>query len=279
MLRRPRYSVLMSVYAKEESDNLRLALDSIIDQTQPPEEILLVEDGPLPDALHGLISEYAEAHPGMLTIVPLKVNCGLGKALSQGVLRCRNEIIARMDSDDYSSPERMEVELRKMDLEHLDLVGSQVTEFIGDMHHPIARTDLPVTQTGIREYSKRRNPFRHPSVIFRKGIVEKAGNYNGDYPYFEDWDLFNRIIGIGGRVGNIDKPLVAMRVSEDFYVRRGGFRYLSDMWRFKYGLWRRGYSSFADFCISTFPHMIICLLPNRIRRIIYTQVLRKEVEA
>ena len=94
------YSVLMSLYKKEHPEYLRLALDSMINQTVKPDEIVLVEDGPLTDELYAVVEEYKD----YLTIVVNKTNLGLGLALNEGLKACRNELVARMDTDDISKP-------------------------------------------------------------------------------------------------------------------------------------------------------------------------------
>ena len=121
------YSVLMSVYAKESPEYLVEALHSMLAQTVPPEQIVLVEDGPLTHELDNAINVFHEQHAGLLDLVVLPKNEGLGSALAHGVPECRNEIIARMDSDDYSFSTRMEKELAVMSDHNLDMVGSQLS--------------------------------------------------------------------------------------------------------------------------------------------------------
>ena len=152
-------------------------------------------------------------------MVSYSKNQGLGYALSRGLPVCRNEIVARMDSDDYAFPTRMEEQLALMEERDLDMVGSQIVEFVKDPEHPVAASTLPVSSDEIVAYSKKRNPFRHPSMVFKKSKAMEAGNYSGEFLYFEDWDLFNRMLAIGCKAWNIDHPLVAMRVSADFYGR------------------------------------------------------------
>lgn len=271
----PPYSVLMSVYAKESPEYLAEALRSMLVQTVPPEQIVLVEDGPLTRGLNGVIETFSKQHDGLLDVVALPKNEGLGNALAHGIPVCRNEIIARMDSDDYAFPTRMEKELAKMSEYNLDMVGSQIVEFISDPEQPVVKSDLPIDQQSIVAYSKRRNPFRHPSMVFRKSRVLNAGNYSADYLYFEDWDLFNRMLASGCKAANIDEPLVAMRVSPDFYARRGGPAYIPHIWKFKTEQLRRGYFTFSQFLGTTIPHILVCLVPNSVRSFIYTHLLRK----
>lgn len=218
----PPYSVLMSIYAKERPEYLREALDSMLAQTVAPAEVVVVKDGPLTPELEAVLAEYGAASPGLFSFDSYPENRGLGYALARGIEACSNEVVARMDTDDVARPERMERQLSLMADQGLDMVGSNVTEFTERFDRPVATTDLPMGHDEIVAYSKRRNPFRHPPMTFRKSKVLAAGNYNGDFPYFEDWDLFNRMLASGCRAANLPEPLVAMRVSPDFYMRRGG---------------------------------------------------------
>lgn len=269
------YSVLMSVYSKESPKFLYEALNSMVAQTAPPEQIVLVEDGQLTDDLIQAINEFDTRHPDLLTIVSYPENRGLGYALAQGLPACHNEIVARMDSDDYAFPERMEKQLQIMQEHGLDMVGSQIIEFVESPEYPVALSDLPTDFEVIKAYSKKRNPFRHPSMVFKKSKALGVGNYSSDFLYFEDWDLFNRMLADGCKAENVNEPLVAMRVSDDFYARRGGPKYLPYIWRFKSAQLKNGYFTLPQFLVSTVPHVMVCLVPNSVRSFIYTHLLRK----
>lgn len=271
----PTYSVLMSVYRKERPEYLRVALDSMIGQTVKPSEIVMVKDGWLTEDLDEVLSEYDARYPELFRFVSYEENRGLGFALREGVLACSHEIIARMDTDDYSYPNRMEVQLRAIYDDGYDMVGSQVSEFVDDLNNPVAITNLPEDPEEIRSYSKRRNPFRHPPMTFRKNRVIEAGNYSPDFLYFEDWDLFNRMLDIGCRAHNIHETLVAMRVSSDFYSRRGGLPYLRYAWDFKRAQFQRGYFTVSDLILSFVPQAVVCLLPNSARGFVYLRLLRR----
>ncbi len=271
----PPYSVLYSVYEKERTDWLCESVDSMLAQTVKPNEIVFVKDGPLTPELEETLSAYDIANPGLFKFVEYSDNQGLGYALQQGVLACSNKIIARMDTDDYAFPNRMEHQLAQMQDDGLDMVGSQVVEFISSPDRPIAQTDLPLSMGAIRRFSKRRNPFRHPTVVFNRDKVLSAGNYSKDFLFFEDWDLFNRMLAAGDRAENSPEVLVGMRVNDGFYGRRGGREYLSYIWKFKSEQLRNGYFSIIDFCKSFLPHAVVCMMPMNLRTWVYTKLLRR----
>lgn len=272
----PEYSVLMSVYAKERPEWLRAAVESMLSQTVPPSEFVIVEDGPLTDALHEEIARFEVGNPGLFRIVSYPENRGLGYALREGMSTCTKPIVARMDSDDWARPERMEVQLSLMVEQGLDMVGSQVVEFVESPDNPVAATDLPEGHDAIVVYSKRRNPFRHPPMTFKREKVLEAGSYSPEFLYFEDWDLFNRMLAIGCRAENAHEPLVAMRVSHDFYARRGGIAYLRQAWRFERAQLSNGWFSLRDFAGSIIPRAVVCLMPNALRGLFYKRALRKK---
>lgn len=272
----PKYSVLMSVYYKEKPEWLDYSIDSMLKQTIFPDEFVLVEDGPLTPELDSVVEKYVKKYPKLFNIVKIKKNGGLGPALKKGVEACSNEYIARMDSDDYSVPNRIEkqFEIFKKDPE-LGLVGTNVSEFINNIDNVVCDVILPEKNNEIIKFSKKRNPFRHPSVMFKKSDVLKAGNYR-EYYLCEDYDMWVRMIRSGCKCYNIQEILVYMRISEDFYKRRGGIKYLKSINRFKKEQFKLGYFTRAEYLKSIIPHAVVCLMPNFMRDWIYRNLLRKK---
>ena len=171
-----KYSVLMSVYHKEKTEYLRQSMDSMLNQTVAPDEFVIVCDGPLGEELDRVLLEYAALH-SCIKLVRLPENVGLGAALNAGLRACTNPIVARMDSDDVSMPDRIELELCAMNRENADIVSGTIIEFNTNTEEELARRVLPENMDGIRQFSRRRNPFNHPAVMFKKESVEKAGGY------------------------------------------------------------------------------------------------------
>lgn len=271
------YSCLISLYKDEKEHYLSESLDCIINQTIPPEEILIVKDGPLTEGLEEILAKYDASHPGLFSYISYSENRGLWYALRRGVPACRNELIMRMDVDDWSTPDRAEKELEVLE-QHPEIgcVGSIVTEFEGDVEHCVSLVELPERHCEIVRFGKRRCPFRHPSLMFRKSVVLAAGNYQ-KMPYFEDYDLYMRLVASGCIFYNIQESLVYMRTSQDFYLRRGGLAYMRHMLRFKGTCLKRGDFTILEYLISTIPHVIVCLMPNCLRSRVYGKFLRANV--
>lgn len=265
----PPYSVLMSVYKKENPEWLASSLDSIFNQSIQPAEIIMIKDGPITMDLNAVLEGFDAEHPNIMKILGFDENHGLGYALHHGILASSHEYIARMDTDDISMPNRMEDQLSMMINEKLDIVGSQVFEFIDNPEKPISISNLPEDFGSILRYSRHRNPFRHPPIVYRRSKVLEAGNYSSEFPFFEDWDLFNRMLAQGCRARNLHDPLVAMRVNEGFYQRRGGLDYLSCALGFKWAQYKLGYFSFFDFLQSFVPQVVVCIMPVEVRKWFY----------
>lgn len=270
------YTALMSVYIKEKPEHLRESLNSLLAQTIRPQEILIVEDGLLSDELYDLINTFVKDYPDVFTIVSYSKNHGLWYALRLGVEKARNELIMRMDSDDISASNRAELQLQYMtDHTLCGCCGSIVEEFEGDVDNVISLVELPESHEEMVSFSKKRNPMRHPSMMYRKKTILQVGNYR-EMPFFEDYDLAMRLIDSGVLLYNIQKPLVSMRVNSGFYQRRGNKDYLNRMIDFRKECLRRGWINYTQYLITVIPHAIVCLLPNCLRQFIYVNLLRKK---
>lgn len=269
------YSVLMSVYYKDNKDWLIECIESMLNQTIKTNDFVIVKDGKLNDELDFVISEYCKKYSDIFNIIELSENVGLGPALAIGVKKCKNEIIARMDSDDISREDRIEKELKIMQENNLDMVGSNIAEFTDNINNIRAYRILPENNDEIIKFAKKRNPFGHPSMLLRKSKVLEAGNYR-TYYLCEDYDMWIRMFMVKAKAYNIQENLVYMRISDDFYKRRGGIKYLKSILKFKTEQFKNGFYSIKDYAISSCASIITCLMPNAVRELIYKKILRKK---
>lgn len=271
-----KYSVLMSVYYKEKPDWLRYSIKSMLSQTVMPDEILIVKDGKLTDELDSVLNIFIEQYPELFTIVELPHNKGLGPALAVGVMKCRNEFIIRMDSDDFSVPNRCEKLLCAMkNHSECGIIGSYEAEFMDNINNIVSIHRVPEMNIDINQFMKRRCAILHPTVLYKKSAVLKSGNYR-DALLYEDYDLFLRmVLGCHISAYNIPEALYYIRVNDDFFKRRGGFNYMKSMFKFKLQMYKSGYMNVKDFIISAGAHVVVCLLPNVVRKEIYMKFLRR----
>ena len=170
-----KFSVLMSLYIKEKPEHLRACMESILSQTVMPDEIVIVKDGPVTEELDAVLNEYVCKNPSLYTIVPLEINRGLGLALAEGILHCKHELVARMDTDDICRKDRFELQLAEFQKNsQLDVCGSHIVEFEGDVSNIVAQRTVPLTDEDIKKYQKRRDGVNHVTVMFKRSKVLEA---------------------------------------------------------------------------------------------------------
>ncbi|GHV54059.1 glycosyl transferase [Bacteroidia bacterium] len=268
------FSVLISVYNRENPDHLDLALKSIWDyQTIKPREIVLVKDGKLTPKLDNRIEEFAQNI--CVKIVSLETNQGLGIALNEGLNHCSYDIVARMDSDDIAKPNRFEKQMQFLkDYPEYDVVGSWIDEFVNETTNIISNRILPKTNDEIFCFAKKRNPLNHPSIMFKKSSVIKAGGYK-HFPFFEDYDLWVRMLMQGCRFYNIQESLLYFRSSPDTFKRRGGWKYAKEDLRFQKNLKHINFINTFTYIENIIIRFTVRILSDDIRSFIYRKFIRK----
>lgn len=270
------YSVLMPVYYKENADHFRTAMESMFRQTVGPEQFVLVCDGALTEDLDQVIGEYQQRYGEMFHVIRLAENKGLGIALQEGLLHCRNELVARMDADDISLPDRMEKQLRVMEENpELAVVGGQIEEFAGDIHNSIGYRTVPVTHEKICKLAGFRNPVNHMTVLMRRSRVLQAGGYQRFHRY-EDYNLWVRMLVRGHVFRNVPDLCCYARVNETFYHRRGGWRYFVGACRMELFILAKKMITplqFAENVAIRFAGTV--LLPQGIRGVLFRKIMRR----
>ena len=265
----------MSVYKNEKPEYLKHAIESILAQTVLPNEIVIVKDGLLTEELDLILEEYARKYQHLFRIIAFSTNRGLGLALRDGVLACNYEYIARMDTDDICKSTRFEKQLEYLKQHpQTALLGTWIKEFSTDPQNPDTITDLPCDNKEILEFAKSRNPFRHMTVIFTKKAVLDSGNYR-DFLWFEDYDLWVRVMQKGYKVANLPEYLVDVRADRDMFARRGGWKYLKQEIKFLQFLLQSGFINKISFTKNILIRSIVRLMPNGLRAIVYKSLLRK----
>lgn len=269
------YSVLMSVYHKEKPEYLRESMESIYNQTVPTDNFVLVCDGPLNPPLDEVIAEMQKKFGNRLYVHRLAKNGGLGNALNEGMKYCKNKLVARMDSDDVSHKDRCEKEIRIFETHpEISIVSGVIEEFVGDISHVQSRRVVPEKQKEIIAFAKKRNPFNHPCVMYRKSAVEAAGGYQ-DFYLLEDYYLWIRMLQKGFIGYNIQTPILWMRAGSDMYKRRGGWKYVgSQIQLFKY-MEQSGFISSGQYRLQSFIRFVGAIIPNWLRTILFNKLLRK----
>lgn len=268
------YSVLMSVYKNDNPDYLMQSIESMIMQTVVSNDIVIVKDGPIPSALQSVLDSFQNKY-SQIKQLQLENNVGLGLALNAGLVACENELVARMDADDISLPERCEMQLKMFENDPtLDIVGCPVLEFVDSPDNVVGKRDVPLDNEAINKYNKRRDPFNHPTVMYRKSKVEKYGPY-GNYRKNQDTDLWIKLLSNGCRAANCSEYLLLFRFDEGTYRKRKSWKNTQTLIEIRKKAWKTGYCTFIDFFIVACAQLFIFILPEQFQKFIYTKVLRK----
>ena len=268
------FSVLMSVYKKEDPSFFEQAMDSIlVHQTLPPDEMVLVCDGELNDGLEQVIERYCSMFPRVLKVYR-KENGGLGKALNFGLPKCSYPLVARADSDDVCDSRRFEKQVQYMD-EHTDvgIISSYIDEFLVDHACPMAVKTLPLTHEELFQMAKFRNPLNHMAVMMRRDPVLKIGGYR-HLPYIEDYELWVRAMLNGIRLGNVGEVLVHARVGNGMLERRGNRQYISSWRTLNKYMKQKGMIGFATYIRNMVSVRAFVYMPVKVKEFLYKHVLR-----
>ena len=263
------FSVLISIYKNENSVWFREALESVFTQTVQPDEIVLVKDGPLPEDLEDVISEFSAKYP-IFSFVINETNLGLGLALQKGILSCKNEIIARMDTDDIIPPDRFEKQLAKIE-EGYDVVSCWSQLFVGSRNNVIAVKTRPEFHDDIVKLAHRRSPVCHAAAFMRKSAVLKAGNYQ-HRQYYEDYNLWVRMIQTGAKFYNVQEVLYEIRTTEEQLSRRGGWSYLKREIKYMREFYDMGFYTWKDLFINSNIRIAARLMPQKIRSSVFKRI-------
>ena len=267
-----RFSLLLPTYHADDPDHLRRAFTSAVnDQTLKPTEVVVVRDGVVPRRLQSVIDELAGASDVVVNVVSLDQNIGLGHALDAGLAACAYELVARMDADDVSLPERFEQQIPML-ASGLDLVGSALLEFHEDEFDIVGLRTPPLGQDEIRAWSRFHDPFNHPTVVYRRSTVQGVGGYQ-DLPLMEDYWLFARMIDAGARVANLAEPLVKYRVGAGAYARRGGWQLLKSEVELQRQFRASGFTTNVQFVRNLAVRGGYRLVPEKVRRAAYRRVI------
>ena len=272
----PPFSVLLPVYRGDRADFLRRSLASVtVEQTLRPDEVLIVRDGPVPDELEDVL---ARARRGELSgTVPVRVleladNAGLALALEAGLAEAAHDVVARQDADDISVPERFATQLPLIAAGY-DLVGSAIQEFDDEADTDGVIRRQPSDPEEIRRALALRDPFNHPSVVYRAAAVHAAGGYR-PLDLMEDYWLFARMIHDGARATNVPQVLVRYRVGAGAYERRGGLRLLRSELELQVSMRRAGIITAPQYARNLAVRASYRLVPTAARQAAYRAAQR-----
>lgn len=264
------FSVILPVYHGDRALALEEALRSLAEQSLRAAEIVLIEDGPLHDALYQSIAKWQALLPE-LKRVALPVNQGLSGALNAGIQAAQYEWLARMDADDCCLPDRFAKQFERMEAEpELALLGTSIIEYDEALEKPRGERRLPLFHDDILRYARWRCPFNHMTVVYRKSVVQTLGGYRNFGAVGDDYELWARFLMGGYRVGNLAEPLVKARTGEAFFRRRRrGWRYFQHERREIEALYRTGLLNQGHRIFHLVVKFLVRMAPAALVKVVY----------
>lgn len=270
-----KFSVVMPVYAKDRAEWFEQAIESVLGQTVPSDDIIIVADGPLTEELENTLGKYA-AHD-TISVVRIEKNQGLSNALNLGINNAKHDLIARMDSDDIAVKERFELQVAAFSKnKKLGILGGQIAEFIDNPEEIVSYRKVPVGHDEIKTFARRRSPFNHPTVMYKKSVIQGLDGYDVTAVRIEDYDLWLRALNNGVVCENIDAVLLKYRSTRDAIKRRKTFKSLKSHINARAKFLSRGYISFSDFCYGAVTQTALFVLPNSVADAAFKKVVRVE---
>ncbi len=270
-----KFSVSMCVYGRDNARWFETAIESVLNQTLPPNEIVLVVDGPVPHDLNAVIFKLEENDT--FKVIRLETNQGHGIARKTGLDNCTNELVAIMDADDICTRNRFEKQIEAFhDYPDSDIVGGMITEFIDTPDNVVGKRIVPLEDSEIKEYMQRRCPMNLVTVMFKKSSIEKVGGFI-DWYCEEDYYLWLRMALANMKFRNVDDVLVNVRVGKEMYQRRGGVKYFKSEAKLQKYMLDNKIIGFPRYLISVTERLILqVLMPNKMRSFIFQKLARSK---
>jgi len=270
------FSVLMSVYHKDQPEYFHAALASLAPQLPYVQQVVLVKDGPLGAPLEETVAAFRPVLP--LHEVALPTNVGLARALNAGLAHCRADWVFRFDADDLCMPQRAALQSARIRCGDIDIIGGQIEECEPATQEVTGRRLVPCEEGAIRNFLRRRNPFNHMTVCFRRQFIEQIGGYP-DIPLKEDYALWIKAIARGARVANLPQVLVRARAGREMIARRGGLGYARSEIALQWMLHTHGMQSTLASVAVGAARALVFVAPTAIRRLVFQRALRNRAEA
>ena len=262
----------MSIYYKEKAEYFDRCMQSIWDeQSVKPDEIVLVQDGRLTDALYETINKWKERLGDSFKAIPLEKNVGTGKAKNIGLQECKYELIAIMDTDDISRRDRFEKQLKVFENANIDVCSSWVGEFEKDENTIVSYRKLPENHNEIISFAKKRMPVNHPATMYKKSIALKVGGYM-HMLWFEDYYLMVRMILNGAKFYNIPESLVNMRAGYGQLERRSGIKYALSELALQKEFLKLGFINPYEFIRNVMIRFVVRIVPKSLVKMIYKRL-------
>lgn len=214
----PKVSVIMSAY-NETNEWLSLAIESVLNQTFKDFEFVIILDNPNNVELKTLIEEY-KLKDNRIVFSINEQNMGLIKSLNRALTLAKGEYIARMDADDICYTTRLEKQIDFLENnKDIALLGTSVTN-IGEKDEILEeKTRVAKNPENIKKYLRYTNVVVHPTIVFRRSMLDEGVVNYRNVPFAEDYDFMCRVVATGHKITNLDEPLLKYRIRENSISR------------------------------------------------------------
>ena len=269
-----KFSVILPVYKKNSYTEFKKSILSIVYQNVLPSELIIIYDGPVSLRVKNFVEQLKKKLPIFISILVNSINVGLGKSLAKAVRLAKFNIVARMDADDECNKLRFYYQFKIMKKDKPDVLGSNLLEY----HKKDIKIKFnPFSNFKIRKYLFFRNPFNHPTVMFKKNSVIKAGNYQ-NVSYYEDYYLWIRMSFFNFKFMNLNKILCTSTINNNFISRRSGFKYYKNYLFFLYKCKKINFYNFASILFLAFLRTAVFLLSKSSLNFLYFNFLRSNTK-
>ena len=274
MTKELKYSLIMTLYKNDKLSYFKDSIESIFDQTIPPSEIVIIQDGPVSEDVDSFCTKLKKSKKIPFNIVRLEENKGHGFACNVAVKNACNELIGKMDADDIAVKDRFEKQLGlfKEDKE-LTICSGSIAEFENEITNIISYRKVPLKYEDIKKFLRKRSPFNHPAVMYKKSAVISVGGYP-EIRRAEDYYLWVKLLAEGYKAANLEKTLVYFRASEDSFARKKSYSNVVDGVKSRWFAYRKGVTSLTDFLIASSGFLLVFIIPKSLVKLFYNKVLR-----
>lgn len=266
------FSVVISVYSKDDPVHFSMAIDSLFRQTVLPNEIIVAVDGPVDGELLQRVNQYSQIPK--ISVIRLPQNIGLGASRHKAILQAKSEIIAVMDSDDVCTENRFALQIERFNSVSIDIVGGYIAEFSESPDLVKSIREVPLSHEAIVRRGRWRQPINHVTLMFRKEAYFLSGGYRS-FRKIEDYDLFHRMVMTGSIFLNLPEIIVKVRASDNQYARRHGVAYLREEIILFRGMLISGYIGNIQFLLNISSRFFGRLMPLFALRFLSKKLFRK----
>ena len=267
-----KFSVVMSVYISDSPIYFIDAVNSLLNQTRLPDEIIIIADGPLNEELDTAFNSLKNSN--LIKLIKLKKNCGLALSRKKAISRTSFDIIAVMDSDDICLPDRFERQIKLIEHGEAQVVGGWIEEFYNKPKDKGKIRNTPVGYEEILSFGKWRNPINHVTLMFKKDAYESVDGYSS-LRHSEDWDMISRMLVNGIIVKNISEVLVHVRAGDEMIKRRRRISQFKGEIKLFFRMYMIGYINIFHLVCNILIRVVLRILPRIITKFTYNSFLRK----